>query len=66
MVGLADVIGVNRGEAIRLWIFLACFWQIPAAYICRRLESSLAFTVVLIMTVLQIALGTAMLAFIVP
>jgi methylthioxylose transferase len=66
MVGLADVIGVNRGEVIRLWIFLACFWQIPAAYACRRLESSLAFTVVLITTALQIALGTAMLAFIVP
>ena len=66
MVGLADVIGVNRGEVIRLWIFLACLWQIPAAYVCRRLESSLAFTVVLITTLLQITLGTAMLAFIVP
>ena len=66
MVGLADLIGVNRGEVIRLWIFLACLWQIPAVYVCRRLESSMAFTVVLITTVLQIALGTAILAFVVP
>ena len=33
-----DLIGVNRGEVIRLWIFLACFFQIPAAYVCARLE----------------------------
>ena len=66
MVGLADVIGVNRGEVSRLWIFLACLWQIPAAYVCRRLESAVAFTVVLITTLLQNTLGTAMLAFIVP
>ena len=66
MVGLADVIGVNRGEVIRLWIFLACLWQIPAAYVCRRLESPVAFTVLLITTLLQDTLGTAMLAFIVP
>ena len=66
MVGLADVIGVNRGEVIRLWIFLACLWQIPTAYVCRRLESPVAFAVVLITTLLQNTLGTAMVAFIVP
>jgi len=66
MVGLADVIGVNRGEVIRLWIFLACLWQIPAAYVCRRLESSTAFALVLTATLVQAALGTAMVAFIVP
>ncbi len=66
MVSVADAIGVNRGEVLRLWIFLACFWQIPAAYVCRRLESSMAVTVVLVTTLLQNALGTAMLAFVVP
>ena len=66
MVGMADIIGVNRGEVIRLWIFLACLWQIPAAYVCRRLESPVSFTVVLVTTLLQDALGTAMVAFIVP
>jgi hypothetical protein len=66
MVGLADLIAVNRGEVIRLWIFLACLWQISTAYVCRRLESPVAFTVVLITTLLQDTLGTAMVAFIVP
>lgn len=66
MVGAADVIGVNRGEVIRLWIFLACLWQIPTAYVCRRLESPVAFTVVLTTTLLHNTLGTAMVAFIVP
>lgn len=66
MVGLADIIGVNRGEVIRLWIFLACLWQIPAAYVCRRLESRVALTIVLIATLLQVALGTATVAFVVP
>jgi hypothetical protein len=63
---VADAIGVNRGEVIRLWIFLACLWQIPAAYACRRLEDMSAFALVLVVTLLQNALGTAMLAFVVP
>jgi hypothetical protein len=66
MVAAADLIGVNRGEVSRLWIFLACFWQIPAAYVCRRLDSALAFNLVLLTTLLQNTLGTAMIAFIVP
>jgi hypothetical protein len=66
MVAAADLIGVNRGEVSRLWIFLACFWQIPAAYVCRRLDSALTFNLVLLTTLLQNTLGTAMIAFIVP
>jgi hypothetical protein len=66
MVGAADAIGVNRGEVIRLWIFLACFCQIPAAYVCSRLNSRAAFTLVLITTLLQDALGSSMVGFIVP
>ena len=61
-----DLIGVNRGEVIRLWIFLACFAQIPAAYVCARLESRAALAMVLATTVLQGALGTAMIGFILP
>jgi hypothetical protein len=61
-----DVIGVNRGEVIRLWIFLACFFQIPAAYVCDRLDTSAALVVVMAVTILQSTLGTAMIGFIVP
>jgi hypothetical protein len=66
MVGIADAIGVNRGEVIRLWIFLACLAQIPAAYVCRRLGSAYAFGLVIITTLVQDALGVAMIAFVVP
>lgn len=66
MIVVADAIGVNRGEVTRLWIFLACLAQIPAAYVCRRLESVTAFALVIIATVVQAALGTAMIGFVVP
>ena len=66
MVGVANAIGVNRGEVIRLWIFLACLAQIPAAYVCRRLGSAFAFGLVMMATIIQGALGTARIAFIVP
>jgi hypothetical protein len=66
MVGLADGLGVNRGEVIRLWIFLACLSQIPAAYICRRIGHPMALVTVLTLTMLQNTLGTAMIAFVVP
>ena len=61
-----DAIGVNRGEVIRLWIFLACFFQIPAAYVCARLDSRAAVLLVIAVTVLQATLGTAMIGFILP
>jgi hypothetical protein len=61
-----DLLGINRGEVTRLWIFLACFFQIPAAYACARLNSRVALALVLGTTLLQTALGTAMIGFIVP
>lgn len=61
-----DLAGVNRGEVVRLWIFLACFFQIPAAYVCARLDGRMAITMVIATTILQDALGTAMIGFVVP
>jgi hypothetical protein len=60
-----DIAGVNRGEVVRLWIFLACLFQIPAAYVCARLNSRAALALVLATTVLQSALGIKMIGFIV-
>jgi hypothetical protein len=59
-----DLIGVNRGEVVRLWIFLACFFQIPTAYVCARLRSRTAMMLVVTTTLLQCALGTSMIGFI--
>ena len=61
-----DLAGINRGEVVRIWIFLACFLQIPAAYLCRRLERRLALMLVLGTTILQTALSASMLAFAQP
>ena len=64
-----DVIGVNRGEVIRLWIFLACFFQIPAAYVCSMLGGlggRAALVLVLATTALQTAVGVAMIRFAIP
>jgi hypothetical protein len=66
MVGVADVIGVNRGEVTRLWIFMACLAQIPAAYVCRRLGSAFAFGLVMMATLVQTALAAATIVFVAP
>lgn len=62
---ITDLVGVNRGEVIRLWIFLACFFQIPAAYLCARLRYRLAIIIVFASTVLQTAIASSMIGFVV-
>jgi len=59
-----DLAGINRGEVIRLWIFLACVFQVPVAYVCARLGSRVAMAAVVATSVLQVALGTFMIGFI--
>ena len=61
-----DLSGANRGEVTRLWIFLAAFFQIPAAHACARLQNRAALMLILGVTLLQAALGTSMIAFVLP
>lgn len=61
-----DLIGVNRGEVVRLWIFLACFFQIPAAYVCSTLDGRVALPLVVATTALQAAIGVAVVHFVIP
>jgi hypothetical protein len=63
---LTDLAGVNRGETVRLWIFLACLVQIPAAWLCAQFEDQRAISLVVAATILQAAIGTAMISFVVP
>ncbi len=63
---ITDAIGMNRGEVIRLWIFLACFVQIPAAWVCARLHHPAAIALLLVTSILVGTLGTSMVGFIVP
>jgi len=46
--------------------FLGCFYQIPTAYVCARLDNRAALLLVVGVTVLQATIGTAMIGFIVP
>jgi hypothetical protein len=59
-----DLIGVNRGETVRLWIFLAVFWQLPAAWLCARTSRLWPVALVTTATVLQAAVGLAMIGFV--
>jgi hypothetical protein len=34
------VLGINRGEITRLWIYLAVFFQVPAAYFLAKIDYS--------------------------
>jgi hypothetical protein len=61
-----DLLGINRGEVIRLWIFLACFLQIPVAWACAALNRSAALWLVLACGLLQTAIASFMIRFVVP
>ena len=66
---VTDLLGVNRGEVTRLWIFLACFFQIPAAYVCATMGKpgpAPALGIVLAMTLLPATLGSALIGFVIP
>jgi len=63
---VTDLVGINRGEVVRLWIFVACFVQVPAAYLCARLNGGVALQIVLATTILQTAVATSMMGFAQP
>lgn len=66
VLAFLDLVGVNRGETTRLWIFLAVFLQISVAWVCARSPRAWPFAVVAACLVLQTALTTPLLAFIRP
>ena len=49
-----------------MWILVACFFPIPAAYVCALLESRTALALVSSVTLAEDALGTAMIGFVSP
>lgn len=61
-----DLAGINRGEVIRLWIFLAVFLLIPAAHFMKQKLNVLAFHVVVAATIMQTVVTVCSVAFIVP
>ncbi|MDI1466006.1 glycosyltransferase family 39 protein [Catellatospora sp. KI3] len=66
VLAFLDLVGVNRGETIRLWIFLGVFFQLSAAWLCARSPRQWPFTALVAATLLQGTLGMALIAFVRP
>ena len=63
---LLDLAGINRGEVIRLWIFLACGLQMVAAAFCARLPGLLPFGALLACTIIQAGVASRLVGFVLP
>lgn len=61
-----DLIGINRGEVVRLWIFLAVFIQIVAAHCCAERLGRSTFSLVLVATMVQTTITLSMVGFVYP
>jgi len=61
-----DLLGISRGEIIRLWIFIAVFFQFVAAYFCAVRGNLLTFYIVVIANIFQTAVSIRMVGFVTP
>ncbi|GAA2384663.1 hypothetical protein Cme02nite_65980 [Catellatospora methionotrophica] len=59
-----DLWGINRGETVRLWIFLAVYLQIAAAWLCARTPRLWPAALLLSAAILQSTAGSAMIGFV--
>jgi methylthioxylose transferase len=66
VLAFLDLAGINRGEIVRLWIFIAGFLQIVPAWLCARAPAEWPFATLLGATVLQAAVGAGMVGFVRP
>jgi hypothetical protein len=60
------VIGIDRGEVGRLWIFLSVVWQIPAAEFCARFARPTALAMIATAVLWQAVVMISRVAFVVP
>lgn len=63
---LLDIIGMNRGETIRLWIFLMVFVQMSAAQLCAAGRGRVTLYIALLSSVLQALVCVSMVGFVYP
>jgi hypothetical protein len=63
---ILELLGVNRGEVIRLWIFLASFVPIVTAMYCARTPSLWPFGIVLGLMILETVVPLSMIGFVIP
>ena len=64
-LGALDLIGLNRGEVLRLWIFLMIFVQVVAAYFCCEKAGRWTLDIVLAGSIIQTAVTISMIGFII-
>jgi len=60
---ILNLIGINRGETIRLWIFMAAFMQICIAYVCARKLDKVGFRIMAISCIVQTLATIGMVGF---
>lgn len=63
---VTDLLGVNRGETTRLWIFLMALFQIPLAFYCRRQKDPALPWIVVLANVFQTVICLNQVAFVIP
>lgn len=63
---VVDLLGLNRGEVSRLWIFMASFLAVPAGARLATTRSMLPFAIVVVALAAQTAIEAGMLAFVIP
>ncbi len=64
---VVDLLGLNRGEITRLWIFLAVFFQIPAAsFIAKNTKGAIPFFLVALTLAAQVVITLHRVAFVRP
>lgn len=64
---VVDLLGVNRGETTRLWIYLAVFFQVPASIFMARIKrGEILFFLVALTLVVQSMLTLHRVAFVIP
>lgn len=61
-----EILGVNRGEVLRLWIFLASFVPAVTGLYCARTSSLWPFGIVLGLMMLEAAIPLGMIGFVIP
>ncbi|GAA1630237.1 hypothetical protein [Catellatospora bangladeshensis] len=64
VLAVLDLWGINRGETVRLWIFMAVFLQVGAAWLCTRTARFWPAAIVVAASIAQAAAGLAMIGFV--
>jgi len=63
---VTDLGGLNRGEVFRLWIFLACFFQIPVAHACATARTPYPIMIAITSSLLLTCVAASTMRLVIP